>query len=493
MAIKNYLVFDYGASNGRSAVIKFDGKKFEMEVTHRFENKPVFAAGTLYWDILRLYSELKIGIQKSLKSYAKIESLALDTWGADFGFLDKNGKLISNPVHYRDAQREKDSKEVFNILPAKELFDLTGAFIIPLFDLFHMYSLKINNSPEFLNGETYLSMPDLFNYFLTGKKYNEWSRITTSIIYNQVEKKWEDKIIEKFGIPKHIFPEIIRPGNKIGSIKKEVLEEMGIKKIDVVAPITHDTPSAVAGIPVRSNKDWAFISMGTWCCLGTETKKPIVNDTVRELGFFNEGGAEDSNLYVRNITGLWIIQQCRAKWMKDMGRKISWDEIVNLASGAEPFKCFIDADNPQFGKALVDMPKIIRNSCKESNQPVPESIGEIARCVYEGLALKFKKCMKDLEEVTGQEFEVIHLIGGGTKNKLLCQWTADATGIPVIAGPTETTAIGNFIMQLKASGEISSLKEGRKISKNSSEVINYKPENTNLWDNIYPKYLETFK
>jgi sugar (pentulose or hexulose) kinase len=491
MAFKNYLIFDFGASNGRSAIARFDGNKFDIEITHRFDNRPVYAAGTLYWDILRLYSELIIGIQSSVKKYKNIASMALDTWGADFGFIDSKGKLISNPVHYRDEKRKVDACSLYEIISRKELFRLTGAAIIPIFDLFHLYSLKLQNAPEFVNGNKFLTMPDIFNYFLTGRAYNEYTRITTSVMYNQKEGRWENKIFDRLDLPRDIFSEIIMPGEEIDNISNNLCSELEIETIPVIAPAAHDTPSAVAGIPVVSkNKNWAFISMGTWCIIGQETESPIINDQAFNADFSNEGGAEGINIFVKHITGLWIIQQCREKWIKDSNRDISWDEIVKLSSAAEPFKSFINVNDLIFSKPQVDMPETISKYCKGKGQGVPESIGEISRCIYESLAMQFKYDLSKLEKLTSKKIELLHLVGGGTQNKLLCQWTADAAGIPTIAGPTETTSVGNLLMQLKASGEIKNLDEGRKISLNSSEVTNYKPKDGDRWSEEYSRYLK---
>jgi len=491
MVSKNYLIFDFGASNGRSAIARYDGNKFYMEVTHRFDNRPVYVSGTLYWDILRLYSELMIGIQSSVKKYKDITSMALDAWGADFGFIDSNDKLISNPVHYRDEKRKVDSDSLYKIISRRELFELTGAAVIPIFDLFHLYSLKLQNAPEFVNGNKFLTMPDIFNYFLTGRAYNEYTRITTSVMYNQKEGRWENKIFDRLDLPRDIFSEIIMPGEEIDNISNKVCSELEIETMPVIAPATHDTPSAVAGIPVVSkNKNWAFISMGTWCIIGQETESPIINDQAFNANFSNEGGVEGLNLFVKNITGLWIIQQCREKWIKDSSRPISWDEIVKLSSAAKPFKSFINVDDPIFTQPQVDMPETISKYCKEKGQAIPESIGEISRCIYESLVMKFKYGLNELEKLTGVKIELLYIVGGGTKNKLLCQWIADATGIPAAAVLTETTSVGNLFMQLKASGEIRTLDEGRKISAKSSEVINYEPKNKNISNESYNRYLK---
>jgi sugar (pentulose or hexulose) kinase len=488
MSKKDYLIFDFGASNGRAAVARFDGSKFDMEVTHRFENRSVFAAGTLYWDILRLYSELKIGIQKSVKKYPDIRSIGIDTWGADFGLLDTNGKLIYNPTNYRDEQSVKDSESLYEIISRRELFELTGASCLPLFDLYQLFSLKKNNSAILNNAKTFLSIGDIFNYFLTGEKVNEFTRLTTSVLYNQKAKKLEDSIFERTGLPKNIFPDLIYPGHTVGNITGEVSKELDIKTFPVIAPSTHDTASAVAGIPIVDHSvSWAFMSLGTWACLGLENTEVLVNDEIYDFSFSNEAGVEGTNLFVKNANAMWIIQQCRHKWNKD--KEISWDEIVNLSKEAAPFASFIEIEQPQFGAVQSDMPGVIAEYCQGTGQKKPETIGEVARCVYESLALKFRYYFELLERFSGEKFELLHLVGGGTQNKLLCQWIADATGKNVIAGPTETTAVGNLLMQLKADGEIKNIQEGRQLSLASSEVFKYKPSDKEKWDEAFNTYI----
>ncbi len=489
MSKKNYLIFDYGASNGRAAIASFDGSKFDMEVTHRFENLPVFAGGTLYWDILRLFSELKIGIQASVKKYRNIISMGVDTWGADFGLLDDKGKLISNPVNYRDEQSGKDSAGLFEIISQKELSDLTGAWCIPLFDVFQLYSFKINGSTALKNAKTYQSIADIFNYFLTGKAVNEFTRFTTSVLYNQKAGKIEDSIFKKLDLPLDIFPRMVYPGETIGNISGEVTRELEIGTFPVIAPSTHDTSSAVAGIPVIDNREnWAFISLGTWACMGLENYEVLISDEIFDAVFSNEAGVEGTNLFVKNINGLWVIQQCRGRWLKD--KKISWDEIVRLSKKAEAFKSLVNVEEPRFIQPQTDMPQVIREYCKKTGQKEPGSIGEVARCVYESLALKFKFHLSLLEKFTGQKLELLHLVGGGTQNKLLCQWISNASGLQVVAGPTETTSVGNLLMQLKADGEIKNIEEGRRISLASSEVIKYEPHDTEIWNEEYQKYLK---
>lgn len=485
---KNYLIFDFGASNGRAAIASFDGSSFDLEVTHRFENRPVFAGGTLYWDILRLFSELKTGIQVSKRKFTGIRSLGIDTWGADFGFLDENGKLISNPINYRDEQSARDSVSLYKIIGGRELFELTGALTIPIFDLFQLYSQKINNSTAISNAKTYLPIGDLFNYFLTGNTFNEFTRFTTTVLYNQKAKKIENSIFKRLELPQEIFPDFIYPGQKVGHISGEVVRELEIDSFPVIAPATHDTASAVAGIPVVDKKmKWAFISLGTWAILGIENNEILVGDDIYDSVFSNEAGIEDTNIFVKNINGLWIIQQCRKRWLKE--KEISWDRIVGLSKKTTPFASFIDVDQSQFAGLQTDMAAVIRGYCQDTGQKKPGSIGEIARCVYESLSLKFRYYFELLEKFSGQKLELLHLVGGGTQNRLLCQWVSNATGKHVIAGPTETASVGNLLMQLKADGEISSIEEGRRLSHASSKLYEYSPQETAKWDGAYNRFI----
>jgi rhamnulokinase len=491
MVSKNYLIFDFGASSGRAIVAQFDGSKFTLEETHRFENRPVNTAGTLYWDILRLYSELKEGISASVKIFKNIESLGVDTWGVDFGLLDKNGRMLSNPHHYRDEARTDISSEVYKDFSREKLFELTGGLVLEIMSVFHLYNLKINYDVELLNAKKLLMMPDLFNYFLTGNTFNEFTEATTTVIYDQKNKKWSEPILAKLGLTKDIFSEIILPGSKVGNLQKSVLSELEISNIPVIAPATHDSASAETGIPVFDvNKNWEFVSMGTWLVQGVETTEPVMDLEAFKSGYGNEGGCEGRNLFVKNINGLWIIQQCMAKWRRDKGENISWSEIDLIYPLTKPFNSMINVDDPVFLPPSADMSKVIGGYCRERGQNIPEGIGEVSRCFYESLVLKIRYNAQQIEKLTGKKTELMHLVGGGTNNKLICQWVSDALGVPVAAGPTETTAVGNLLMQLKGTGEIKDVNEGRIICRNSSNVLLYEPGNKAPWDDAYEKYLK---
>ncbi len=489
MSTKNYLLFDFGASNGRAIIAQFDGKKFTLEVIHRFDNIEVLASGTRYWDILHLYNELLKGIKIAVNKYKDIRSMGIDTWGADCCFLDKNGRLVSNPVSYRDEKRYIDADKVFEIMPKRQLFELTYGPVAPENDLFHLYSLKLRNALEISVGKKFLSMADTLNYLLTGKITNEFTRMTMSILFNQRKGVLEKKILNKMGFPIEWFPRMVQPGDSIGNLSKEVTAELEIDPIEVVVPATHDTASAIAGIPVTVDKNWAFISTGTWAVMGQRTEEQMVSDEIMEAGFANEGGVGVPNIFMTEMVGLWIIQQCRDRWIKDDGKDISWDEIIKAASGAKPFKAFIDISAEEFARLQPNMPELIELHCKTKGQDVPRGMGEISRCVFESLAVRFKYNFSIMEKITGQKNEILYMVGGGVQNKLLCQWTSDATGMPVTAGPVEATSVGNLLMQLKGTGEIKNLVEGRLIAANSSEIVNYEPVNQKDWDCAYERYL----
>ena len=489
MADKKYLIFDFGASNGRAIVASFDGKRFDMEVTHRFDNGPVWAAGTLYWDLLHLVDELKTGLRASLRDHGPIESLAIDTWGCDFGFIDRRGKLLNNPVNYRDPRRHELAAELHKEISPREIFELGGSPVIDIMSLYQMYAFRHDGAVEMTEGDRFLMMPDLLNYELTGRPVNEFTNATMTLMCNQVTRNWESVFFEKLGFDRSQFADPVMPGTVLGPVRGEVCRELEIDPVQVVAPATHDTASAVAGIPVTADAGhWAFISMGTWCIGGIEPGELLINDDVFESGYGNQGGVEGRNMLVRLLTGLWIVQQCREKWVKDKGADIAWDEIVAACGSLDGGTPLIDVDDARFGEPHVDMPSVVADWCEATGQTRPGGMGEIARCVYASLVMKFRENMRTLHRLTGKPIDRLHLVGGGVQNRMLCQWTADAMGVPVVAGPTETTSVGNLLAQLLASGEISSVPEGREIAAASCNLEHYEPSNTAWWDDAFERY-----
>ena len=489
MKKKHYLVFDFGASNGRTLVGSFNGKTISFEEVHRFDNHSVSLTGTLYWDILNLYGELQRGLCKAVKQYGEIASLGVDTWGCDHGFIDSRGRLLSNPVNYRDERRNSITEQVFKIIPEEDLFTYTGMFVISIMGIFNLYALSQDNASEYVHAHRFMMMPDLFHYFLTGEVTNEYANATTMVMYNQKEKHWEDHIFQKLGLNRELFSEVVLPGTNIGTLQKLVCDELEVPPIPVIVPATHDTASAEAGIPVLSTeKKWAWLSMGTWCVNGMPTDEPILSRSAFQQSFGNEGDAEGKSFLAKNINGLWVIQQCREKWIRDLGRDVSWEEIVDAAEKAAPFRAFFDMDQPMFGQVQGDMPGVIAEYVKAHGHRAPESMGETARCVFESIALKVCRNFRQMQKLAEEKIELIHLVGGGTKNCLLCQWISDAMNLPVVAGPTETTAVGNLLMQLKGTGEISTLQEGRKIARRSADIALYEPEEHAPWVEAADRY-----
>jgi sugar (pentulose or hexulose) kinase len=492
MASRNFLVFDFGASNGRAVIARFDGERCTLEVVHRFDNRPVRAAGTLSWDILRLFSEIEIGIQKAARACPRIESIGIDTWGVDFGFVDGKARLLGSPVHYRDERRNAASREVMALLPARRLFDLTGLLVQSIVSLFNLYAMKVDDSPDLARARHFLMMPDLFGFLLTGRTVNEFTNATTTLAYSQMSSCWESRILEPLGIPLDLFHAPLAPGSMIGPLQQSVRRDLDVPAIPVIAPASHDTASAEAGVPAVAGTSWAFVSLGTWGVVGTETSAPLVTNEVFTSGFGNEGGAEGRNLLINNVTGLWIIQQCRERWAREDGGEMGWDQVVSLCREAPPQRSLIDVQDPAFAAPQLDMPQVVADACHRADQPVPSERGEIARCVYESLALKFRQLVDQLRGFTGRGIDVLHMVGGGAQNSALCQWTADATGLPVVAGPVETTVVGNLAMQLKAAGDVRSLEEARCIIGRSSETRCYQPADRSAWDDAYGRYQRAF-
>lgn len=479
------IAVDMGASSGRVILGRFDGNVLGIEEINRFENIPVTQNGTIYWDILRLFHEVKQGFAKIRASREDIASIGFDSWGNDFGFIDRKGKLVSNPVHYRDNRTIGMMEKVFEIVDREKIFNTTGIQFMRLNGLYQMYSMVYRQDPILEIADRMLMIPDLFVYFITGNKISEFTNATTTQMYDPLNGDWARELIRKLNIPERIFTDIINPGTIVGKVSDDISSEYNLDNAKVVTVAEHDTGSAVVAVPSES-KDFVYISSGTWSLVGVEVDKPVINEKTFKYNFTNEGGAYGTFRLLKNVMGLWIVQECKRYW-ESKGEHYTFAQLEDLASKAEPFKCLIDPDDDIF-VAPGDMPSRIIQFCRETGQQVPSGKGEIVRCIMESLALKYRYVLEMMKEITGKKCSVIHVVGGGAKDRMLCNFTAQAAGTRVVAGPVEATAIGNILMQLSALGEIKNIEDARQIVRNSFDTVVYLPKDTDAWENVYEKF-----
>lgn len=486
---KKVLAIDFGASSGRAIIGEFDGEHITLNEIHRFSNDPVILGGTMYWDVLRLFHEIKQSLIKA-KEYGEVDSLAIDTWGVDFGLIDADGRLIDNPVHYRDSRTAGMLDEAFKMIPRDELYKATGNQFMEINTAFQLLSL-VKNRPELLKrADKMLLMPDLFSYFLSGQIVAERSIASTTQLFDQISKDWSTDTVKALGIDTKLFPQIVESGTVIGTLSPEICKELDINPIKVISVCGHDTQSALVATPAKE-KDFAFLSSGTWSLLGTELDEPIVDENSLRLNVTNEQGYAGKTSFLKNIIGLWLIQESRRQWIRE-GREFSFMELESLAKEAEPFKCFIDPDAPEFTPA-GNIPERIKKYCEKTGQYIPQTVGEIMRCIYESLALKYRAAISELEACTGKRFKTLYMIGGGTKDRFLSSLTACSCGITVSSGPVEATAFGNIAIQLMTTGDIKDLDNAREIVRNSEKIYTYEPKNTKEWDEAYNRFLSAVK
>lgn len=483
---KRVLAFDFGASSGRAIIGCFDGDKITLEEVHRFSNDPVSVGGTVYWDVLRLFYEIKQGIIKA-KIAGGFDSIGIDTWGVDFGLIDSEGKLMENPVHYRDARTAGLVDEAFKTMPKEKLYGITGIQFMELNTLFQLIALKKYRPWMLERADKMLFMPDLFGYMLTGKMCAEYSIASTSQLIDLDKRTWSKEILDAFGIKESVFAPLVQPGTVLGELSKEICEECGVDPVPVISVCGHDTQSAITSVPCEDG-DFAFLSSGTWSLFGTELDKPIVNETSMNINITNEGGFDGSTGFLKNIIGLWLIQESRRQWKRE-GKEYSYADLEKLALAAEPFKCFIDPDAPEF-VPHGNIPERVREFCRKTGQYVPETVGEIMRCIYESLAMKYRLTFEKLRECTERDYPVIHVIGGGTKDGLLCQMTANSCDRTVKAGPIEATVMGNVAVQLMSDGSVKNIGQARKIVADSSELKTFEPKDTDKWAEAYEDFLK---
>ena len=466
MADLKMLAIDLGASSGRGIVGSFDGEKITLRENHRFSNDPVFVNGRFTWDILRIFFEIKNSITKTVIDGDDVSSMGIDTWGVDYGLLDRNGRLMANPTHYRDTRTVGISDYVSRFVSAEEIYKVTGIQAID-FNTLNQLAAEGRDDPDMLaRAEQMLFIPDLLNYFLTGKRATEYTIASTGMLLDAAKRDFAFELTDKLGIRRSLFAPIVQPGTDLGELLPQISGEVGKNRIHVRTVASHDTASAVIAVPAQG-EDFIYISSGTWSLMGMELPQPLINDATRAANFTNEGGALGTIRFLKNIMGLWIIQESRRQWKRE-GKDYSFAQMEAWAKEATPFRSLINPDDASFNTP-GNMPEKIRDFCRRTNQPVPETVGEVVRCIYESLALKYRYTVETIQELRGKKATVINVVGGGTKDRFLSQMTADACGLDVTAGPEEATAIGNLMAQAMAAGEIASLSEARQVVANSFE------------------------
>lgn len=480
------LAIDLGATSGRGIIGSFDGKKLTLEENHRFDDSSVNMTGTLQWNINDIYENIKTAISKSPK---EIKSIGIDTWGVDYGLIGKDGRLLSLPVNYRDGRTDGMVDSTENLVTKKELYGITGIQFMNFNTVYQLVSEMRTNPKTVEAARRLLMIPDLLGYFLTGNEVNEYTNATTGALVDARSHEWAFDMIKKYGIPTHIFGELVNPGTIIGKLRDAVKTDVGDINANVVTVASHDTASAIVAVPAEGD-DFVYISSGTWSLMGTELRSPVIDQKTLEYSFTNEGGADGRICFLKNIMGLWIHTECRRDFAKKDGFKTSYDDLAEMGAKSMPMRSIIDPNDVIFTPP-GNMTGRIADYCRRTNQPVPETKGEFVRCVFDSLALCYRDTLRKIEIMTGKKTPFINIVGGGAKETLLCQYTADACGIPVYAGPEEATAIGNLAVQAMSTGEIKDIAQAREVVRNSFNVAEYLPNSAEkaVWDAGYEKFL----
>jgi len=476
---RNYVAIDLGAESGRVMVGTLSDGKLTLNEIHRFANGPIEQDGSLRWDFDRLMTEIKAGLRKALGAGQGAASIGIDTWGVDFGLLDARGRLIENPYHYRDKRTDGMMDAAFALMPKDEIYKHTGIQFMQLNSLFQVLALKTQHPDVLAKTSHLLFMPDLITYNMTGEVSVEYTIASTSQIMDMGTGQWSKAVLKALDLPQSILPKVVPPGSPKGVLKKDLAKDLGTEPIPVIAVGTHDTASAVAAVPATTDKPWAYLSSGTWSLMGVESPKAVINQTTSELSFTNEGGVEGTIRVLKNIMGLWLVQECRRHWA-GQGQELDYSQLTEMSANAKPFQAVISMEYGDF-LAPGRMPEKINAFLRTTGQAEIADKGQMVRVVLESLALRYARVMAWLEQLTGRTIEVLHVVGGGIKNELLNQFTADATGKTVVTGPVEATVIGNILMQAKATGQIKSLAEGRAIVARSFETKTYRPKDRKAW------------
>jgi len=481
----SFLAFDIGAESGRALLGTLEKNGIRVQEVYRFQNRMIAKGGHVYWDVYYLFEEIKKGIRRCVReNNGPVFGIGIDTWGVDFGLFDKKGHLISLPFAYRDKRNKKAMEEFLEKIPPKQIYNLTGIQFLQFNSLFQLHALRTQNPEIIGKAKDLLFMPDIFNYFLTGEMATEFSYATTSQLFNPRKDGWEDKLFTILDVPVHLMQAVEEAGKVLGPLKKSGVMQTGVAPVPVILTATHDTASAVAAAPAQG-KDWAFISSGTWSIMGIELDSPLINKKSYELNFTNEGGMGHKFRLSKNITGLWLLQECRKRWS---GRQnIEYGELMRKADSAKPFRSLINPDCPLFLKP-ADMTEAISDFCKKTGQPPPETVSEFVRCVLESLAFKYKYVFEELCSFCSRQISKVHIIGGGSRNRVLCQYAADALGLPVISGPAEATSVGNIMIQALSAGKVDSIERARDMISASFDLRVYNPAEGEEWEKNYDRF-----
>lgn len=485
-----FLAFDIGTSAGRVTLGTLHADKLTLEIVHRFPNRAVPVMGTLYWDILHLWHGILAGLQTwKDNSDLHLDGIGLDTWAVDFALLDESGALLDNPVHNRDTRTNGVMERIFEIVSREEIYTRTGIQFMQINTLYQLYALVLANAPTLRHAATFLTIADLLNYWLTGRKVVEFTSATCTQFYDPNTGDWTRDLLKRLDIPTHMLPQVIPPGTVLGPLNTQLPSLSDIQAVPIIAVATHDTASAVAAVPAGTDR-FAYISSGTWSLVGAEVQSPVITPESLKYNFTNEGGVGGTFRLLKNVLGMWLAQACQEVWANN-GERFTDADLVHMAAAASPFGPLIDPhpNSPDF-RTIGDMPARIQDFCARTGQCVPTEKGAILRCIFESLALKYRQILEQLEFVLGHTIEVIHIVGGGSRNELLCQITADATNRPIIAGPAEATTIGNLVVQAMTTGHLVSLEEARELIRRSSDLKRYDPISTCDWDNAYQRFLD---
>ena len=453
----------------------FDGVGIDLEELHRFPNYSVQTLDSLHWDVLRLWHEILSGVR--IGAQRKPVALGVDCWGVDFALLDATGALIGNPHSYRDARTQGQLAAALERVPREEIFEQTGVQFMEINSLYQLCAMR--GTPALDSARALLMIPDLFHYWFTGQSVCELTDASTTQFYNPRERRWASDLLERLELPVRMLQDIVPPGTQLGPLRPSVAREVELPGLTVVAPGGHDTASAVVATPAEGD-NWAYVSSGTWSLLGVELPNPAVTPAALAKNFTNEGGVAGTTRLLRNICGLWLVEECRREWAR-RGEDVSYQELIAGAKAATPFRTLLDVDDPTF-VAPGDMPQRIREYCARTAQPSPATPGQFGRAIFESLALKYRLGLADLAEITGRPPRTLHIVGGGSQNRLLCQYAADACGVEVVAGPVEATALGNVLVQAMGLGRVNGLAEAREIVRRSFKLQRYAPETEQGWD-----------